>query len=244
MGRIIAVANQKGGVGKTTSVVNLAAFAALGGRQTLVVDCDPQGNASSVFAPDDTGASVFGGADPIPVAGYDGLSVIPVGNDLIDHEHRFSSSLEAGTELRQRLEGLDPVPDVLLIDCPPSLAMLTGAALHAAEEVLIPIQCEYYAMEGLGQILGYLENLAHESPSHAQLGGILLTMYDAGRALDRAVAAEIRTHFRDRVFTTPVPRDVALASAPSHAQSIVDFDCLSPGALAYLSVTKELLDGH
>ncbi|MDA3960448.1 MAG: ParA family protein [Planctomycetota bacterium] len=243
MATLIAVANQKGGVGKTTTVVNLAAYAALKGASVLVVDLDPQGNASSVLAPDYQGPSLFGGAGILPVAGLDTLGVVPVGDDLIDHEHRFSDSAEAGRELRHRLNELCDPPDLTLIDCPPSLAILPGAALHAADRVLIPIQCEYYAMEGLGQILAYLQGMQEEDPEAAQLGGILLTMYDESRTLDRQVAAEVRAHFPKEVFSTAIPRDVALAAAPSHAQSILHFDPLTPGALAYLAVTKELLDG-
>lgn len=243
MTRTIAVANQKGGVGKTTTVVNLATFAALTGRLVVVVDLDPQGNASSVLAPDYEGPSVFGASTPQPVRGHPTLFVMPRGDDLMEHQHRWQQTGDAAAALKERLDAVAADADLIFIDCPPSLAVLPGAALLCSDQVLIPIQCEYYAMEGLGQILTYIAQL-EESYEHAvELAGVALTMYDESRALDREVAHEIRTHFPGTIFTTPIPRDVALAAAPSHARSILDHDPLSPGGLAYLAMTKELLDG-
>jgi len=239
----LAVANQKGGVGKTTSVVNLAAFASLAGHEVLVVDLDPQGNASSVLAPDYDGPSLFGGGVPQEVAGLPGLHVLARGNDLMAQERRIGATIEAGRELGGRLGRVGSDAELILIDCPPSLALLPGAALMAADRVLIPIQCEYYAMEGLGQILAYLAELQEDGLYDVALGGILLTMFDQERALDHAVAGEVREHFGAAVFESVVPRDVALAAAPSHARTIIDHDPLSPGGLAYLAATKELLDG-
>ncbi len=240
---IIAVANQKGGVGKTTTVVNLAAFAALSGRVVAVVDLDPQGNASSVLAPDYSGPSVFGASSPQPVAGFASLFVLPRGDDLMEHQHRWQQTADAASALGQRIASTAGDADLVLIDCPPSLAVLPGAALLCAHRVLIPIQCEYYAMEGLGQILAYMAQLDEDHDHELALAGIALTMFDQERELDRQVAQEVRSHFPGVVFRTAIPRDVALAAAPSHARTILDHDPLSPGGIAYLAMTKELLDG-
>jgi chromosome partitioning protein len=242
MPHCIAVANQKGGVGKTTSVINIAAYAVCAGRSCLIIDLDPQGNASSVYAADYRGPSVFS-CDSIVTTDYPGLAICPRGDDLDAWERRLAGDRSGAEHLRQRIKAIGQDYDLILIDCPPNLNVLPHVALQAADSLLIPIQCEYYAMEGLGQILHFIDHLADEGLHHPQLAGILLTMFDGEQSLCQQVATEIRNHFGDTVLTNPIPRDVALAAAPSHSQSILDYDPLSLGAIAYLDVTKELLDG-
>jgi chromosome partitioning protein len=239
----IAVANQKGGVGKTTTVVNVAAFAALAGKRTLVVDCDPQGNASSVLAPPGEHDSIYSGQGPLPVAGFDGLSVIPAGDDLITSERRLVTTEGGRFVLKRRLADLQADFDLIVVDCPPSLTLLSVNALNAADRVLIPIQCEYFAMEGLSQLVAALDEIREDSNPNVAIGGIVLTMCDARLEFARQVAAEIRRHFGSAVFETVIPRDIALAAAPSHGRTIIDYDPLSPGGVAYLALTKEVLDG-
>jgi len=242
MAVIVAVTNQKGGVGKTTTVINLAAFAALAGKRVLVVDSDPQGNASSVLAPPGQHGSVYSDQAPLPVSGHAELWVIPSGTDLIDAERRLVN-LEGGRfVLKRRLAPLADRFDLILIDCPPSLTLLPINALNAASHLVIPIQCEYYAMEGLSQLLTAMAEIKEESNPDLVLAGITLTMCDENLSFARQVAEEIRRHFGDRVFKTVIPRDVALAAAPSHGKTIVDYDPLCPGSLAYLAITKELLN--
>lgn len=238
----LAVTNQKGGVGKTTTVVNVAAFAALTGRRVLVVDCDPQGNASSVLAPPGSTGSIFSGATPVPVAGFDTLSVVPSGGtDLLDAEKRLVTTEGGRFALKQRLAAWKDRFDLVLLDCPPSLTLLPVNALNAASHLLIPIQCEYFAMEGLSQLLAAMAEIREESNPDLNIAGIVLTMGDPALSFSEQVAAEIRRHFGDQVFKTVIPRDVALAAAPSHGKTIAAYDPLSAGGIAYLGFTRELL---
>jgi chromosome partitioning protein len=239
----IAVTNQKGGVGKTTTVVNLASLCALAGRRTLVVDCDPQGNASSVLAPTGLQTSVFSGGLPRPVPGWENLSIIGSGTDLHDAEKRLITSEGGRFVLKQRLAALKSEFDLIFVDCPPSLTLLPVNALNAADLLLIPIQCEYFAMEGLSQLLAAMVEIKDESNPELALAGIVLTMCDDRLPFARQVGAEIRRHFGDQVFKTVIPRDVALAAAPSHGKTIAAYDPLSPGGIAYLGLARELLHG-
>jgi chromosome partitioning protein len=243
MPAIIAVTNQKGGVGKTTTVVNLGAYCAIAGQKTLVVDCDPQGNASSALSVASTdGRSVFGGQEPLPTA-IDGLFAVPAGEDLHDQDKRLAQADGGRHVLRQILGRIGASYDIILIDCPPSLSLLPMNALHAARHLVVPIQCEYFAMEGLGQLLASVEGIQQEGNSDLQVLGILLTMFDAQHALAQQVATELRQHFSDQVWRSMIPRDVALAAAPSYGKTILEYDPLSKGAMAYLAATKELLHG-
>lgn len=240
---VIAVANQKGGVGKTTTVVNLAAYAALAGKRTLVIDGDPQGNASSVLAPAGDHGTVYDGQNPLPVAGFEHLSIIPGSSELITAERRLATADGGRFALKRRLADLAKGFDLCFVDCPPSLTLLPINALNAADRVIIPIQCEYFAMEGLSQLVAALDEIREDSNANVAIGGIVLTMCDAKLAFARQVAAEIRRHFGNAVFETVIPRDIALAAAPSHSKTIVDYDPLSPGGVAYLALAREVLHG-
>lgn len=238
---VVTVSNQKGGVGKTTTVVNFAAFAALAGKRTLVIDNDPQGNASSVLAPGAEGGSIYQGRSPLPTR-QDKLWIIPASTALIDEERQLARQERGRFVLRDRLEPLKQDFDLVVIDCPPNLSFLPVNALLASDSLLLPLQAEYYALEGLTQLLAFLDELQSEWGSRIKLLGILLTMATPGQVLAEQVAGEVRKHFGDKVVKTVIPRDVALAAAPSHGQSILDHDPLSPGGLAYAAASKELLD--
>jgi chromosome partitioning protein len=240
---IIAVSNQKGGVGKTTSVVNLAAGCALGGLKTLVVDNDPQGNASSVLGERGTGPSIYSGGQPIAAGQRENLWVISAGNDLLEQEQRLTRQSGGRLALKERLAPLVERFDVIFVDCPPNLSLLPINALLAANRLLVPLQCEYYALEGLTQLLTYVEELRSTVGANLSLSGILLTMYDPAHPLALQVEHEVRQHFVNECFQTVIPRDVSLAAAPSHGKTIFDYDPLSRGGLAYLSATKELIHG-
>lgn len=237
---VIAVTNQKGGVGKTTSVVNLAAFCALGGRRVLVVDNDPQGNASSVFSTDPEGGSIYSGLLPRPTR-QAGLFFVPAGQELVDQEARLRVLESGRTQLKKALDPLRSDFDIIVIDCPPSVSSLSVNAWLAADWVVVPLQCEYYALEGMSQLLQNLGELEQTLGRAPALAGILLTMHEPRFGLGQQVVTEVRSHFKERAFASVIPRDIALAAAPSHGQTILDHDPLSPGGLAYLAAAKELL---
>ena len=240
---VLSVANQKGGVGKTTTATSLAHALALTGRHILVVDVDPQGNATSgmgvemvaaspAFAPD----SLAGGPLPTP---WPRVSAIPAGRDL---ESLAMRGLPSPTALRDRLCRLaGGAFDAVLIDCPPSLGPLTRSALAASSAVIVPIQCEYYPLEGLVQLLATVRHSARLNPGLA-VGGVLLTMYDPAAQLSRDVEAEVRAKLAEPVFTTVIPRDPAVAEAPSHCRSVIDYAPRSPGARAYVWLALEVLE--
>ncbi len=246
MTRVVAVANQKGGVGKTTSTVNLAAALAEAGHRVLVVDLDPQGNASTALGVDHRvgvlgtyellidGKAVADTTAACPA--FPEISVVPATIDLAGAEIELVSTVAREYRLRNALAEVvagDEAPDVILIDCPPSLGLLTLNALVAATEVLIPIQCEYYALEGLGQLLKTIELVrAHLNPPLA-VSAILLTMADSRTRLSGQVAEEVRAHFGAAVLPTAIPRAVRLSEAPSHGQTILSYDPTSPAADSY-----------
>jgi chromosome partitioning protein len=258
--RILTVANQKGGVGKTTSAVNLAAALALSGREVLVVDLDPQGNASTALGvPHHAGTpstyEVLVEDLPlsevvVPSPDVPGLWAAPATIDLAGAEIELVSLVARESRLRRALDAYVAGHerdrgrrlDYVFVDCPPSLGLLTVNAFVAAREVLLPIQCEYYALEGLSQLLRTVDMVrAHLNPDLA-VGGILLTMYDARTRLAAQVAEEVRTHFGDRVLPTVIPRSVRISEAPSYAQTVLTYDPGSPGALSYLDAARELAD--
>ena len=251
MTRLVAVANQKGGVGKTTSVVNLAAALAELGRSVLVIDLDPQGNASTALGVDHRSGIIgayellIGTAQlpeaVVPCPDVPGVSVVPATIDLAGAEIELVSVVAREYRLQKTLKALDDStrPDVVLIDCPPSLGLLTLNALVAADEVLIPIQCEYYALEGLGQLLTTVELVREHLNPDVEVTAILLTMADARTRLSAQVAEEVRGHFGQAVLRTSIPRAVRLSEAPSHGQTVLTYDPLAPAAAAYRAAAEE-----
>jgi chromosome partitioning protein len=252
--RIITVANQKGGVGKTTSAVNLAVSLALHGATVLVIDLDPQGNASTalgvehhVGVPDVYRVLVESVpiADVVqPATGVPRLRCVPATIDLAGADIDLVSLVARVSRLQRAIDAYVAGPgadvDYVIVDCPPSLGLLTVNALVATREVLIPIQCEYYALEGLGQLLRTVEMVkAHLNPSLA-VSTILLTMYDARTRLADQVAEEVRTHFGEVVLSTVIPRSVRVSEAPGYQQSVVTYDPGSRGAMAYVDAAREL----
>ena len=255
--RVMVVANQKGGVGKTTTTVNLAVALARGGLRVLVIDLDPQGNASTALAvehgrdqPSIYDALVDG--TPLddlarPAAEADTLWVVPANVDLAGAEIELVSVVARENRLRKALTGLRGLQpeveqrlDYVLIDCPPSLGLLTLNALVAAEEMLVPIQSEYYALEGVGQLLETVELVRANLNPALHISTVVMTMYDARTRLSAAVADEVRAHFGDRVLRTAVPRSVRVSEAPSFGQSVLSYDPASPGALSYVEVAREI----
>lgn len=253
--RIITVANQKGGVGKTTTAVNIGAALAMGGLKVLLIDLDPQGNASTAFnvahhegvpgtyellVEGSTIAAVRQRAD-----GYPKLDLVPAGVDLAGAEIDLVELERREFKLRDAIEFLLSNPseeryDYIIIDCPPSLGLLTLNALIAADELLIPIQCEYYALEGLTQLIKIISLVTENTNPELHIGAILLTMFDGRTRLAHDVASTVRSHFPDEVLTTVIPRAVRVSEAPSYGQSVMTYDMSSPGALAYLAAAREL----
>ncbi len=252
MGRVITIANQKGGVGKTTTAINLGASLAIAERRTLVIDCDPQGNATSGFGlrKEGSGPSVYdclvdGRSLEEAVhreVHFPYLSVIPASRDLAGAEVELIERPDRDRVLRQRLGDLRSEFDYVLIDSPPSLGLLTLNALAAADTVMIPIQCEFYALEGLSQLLNTIRLVQRSINPDLEIEGVLLTMYDSRLNLAKQVAAEAREYFGGKVFDTMIPRNIRLAEAPSFGKPIALYDVLSTGARGYLSLARELIE--
>jgi chromosome partitioning protein len=251
LSRIIAIANQKGGVGKTTTAINLGACLAAAEKKTLIIDIDPQGNATSGLgiARDDLDVSIYDvmiderplGEAVIEAVHFPFLDVLPATRDLVGVEVELVSRPGRESVLRRVLETVQERYEFILIDAPPSLGMLTLNTLTAADAVLIPIQCEFYALEGLSQLLNTVRLVQRNLNPRLQIEGVLLTMYDQRLNLSRQVAEEAKEYFGTRVYRTAIPRNVRIAEAPSFGKPIILYDILSVGAKSYLSLTKEVI---
>jgi len=253
MGITTAFVNQKGGVGKTTTTINLAAYLATFGKRVLLIDSDPQGNASVGVGIDRSRVelclyNVLIEGEPISAAiqktGLNNLEVVPSTAKLAGAEVELVSEPEREMRLKKALLEIKDNYDHLLIDCPPSLNLLTVNALAASDEVVIPIQCEYYALEGISQLMKTLDLVRQGLNPLLKIGGILLTMYDARTVLANQVAEEAKKYFGKKVFQTIIPRNVRLAEAPSFGQPIIFYDPTSSGATAYENLSREVIGDY
>ena len=243
--------NQKGGVGKTTTAVSLASALAVANRPTLLVDLDPQANATAGLSPEGTrgeGGTIYdvlaegrSVAESVRETAVPGLTLLPGSPDLVGVEVDLATTAARESRLREALAPIRGRFRYLVIDCPPSLGLLTLNALVAAEGALIPLQCEYFALEGLAQLVRTLETVRTRVNPALEIEGIVFTLFDGRTTLTAQVRAEVERYFKGQVFTTVIPRNVRLSEAPSHGRSILQYDLRSPGAVAYLELAKEVM---
>ncbi len=250
MARIISVANQKGGVGKTTTTVNLGASLAFMGKKILLVDMDAQGNATSgmgIRKPDVEQDIYTVLVNEVPIqeaivpSSRENLDIVPATLQLAGAEIELTSMMARESRLKLALNEVKDLYDYILIDCPPSLGHLTINAFTASDSILIPVQCEYYALEGLSQLLNTVRLVQKHFNPELEIEGVLLTMYDARTNLGAEVVDEVRRYFQEKVYETIIPRNIRLSEAPSHGQSIIDYDIRSKGAEVYQALAKEVL---
>lgn len=250
MARVISIANQKGGVGKTTTAINLSASIAVAERKVLLIDVDPQGNATSGMGLHKVGigntiyqALLLGTGlrETIRKTSLSYLDVVPSNVDLIGAEVELIQERDRERRLGYLIKEVEALYDYVLVDCPPSLGLLTINSLTAAHSVIIPLQCEYYALEGLSQLLKTIYRIKQGLNPRLEIEGILLTMFDVRNNLSHQVAEEVRNHFKDKVFRTVIPRNIRLSEAPSHGKPVLLYDIHSKGAESYLNLAKEIL---
>jgi chromosome partitioning protein len=249
--RIFTVANQKGGVGKTTTTVNVAAALAMGGLRVLVIDLDPQGNASTALGVEHRESAgvyevLMGNAQMLEVvqkvAGFPVLDCVSSNTSLANAEINLVSMVARELQLKEAVESISVNYDYIFIDCPPSLGLLTINAFAASKELLIPIQTEYYALEGLSQLLETYGVVKKRLNPNLNLSTIVLTMFDSRTRLSNDVAANVRSHFPNELIDIPIPRAVRVSEAPSYSQTVMTYDPLSPGAIAYMQVAREIAE--
>jgi chromosome partitioning protein len=250
MARVICIANQKGGVGKTTTAVNLSASIAVGEKKVLLIDIDPQGNSTSGMGLSKEGlnGTIYhallrgsGLKEMIQKTPLAFLDVVTSNTDLIGAEIELIQEKDREKKLDRLIREVEADYDYIFIDCPPSLGLLTINSLTAAHSVIIPLQCEYYALEGLGQLLKTIRLIKQSLNPRLEIEGILLTMFDSRNNLSHQVADEVRKHFRDKVFKTIIPRNIRLSEAPSHGKPVLLYDIHSKGAESYLNLAKEIM---
>lgn len=254
MGKIIAIANQKGGVGKTTTAINLSASLAVLDKRTLVVDADPQANTTSGlgYDPRNIKLSIYESiidpnielSDVVMETGTPNLSLVPAHIDLVGAEVELIDIENREGLMKRCLDSVKDQYDFIIIDCSPSLGLITINALVAADSVIIPVQCEYFALEGLGKLLNTIKIVQSELNQSLDIEGILLTMFDVRTNLSKQVAEEVKTHFQEMVFETMIARNTKLGEAPSHGQTIIMHDATSQGAVNYLNLAKEVINNN